>query len=416
MNERIADDEKMRSGGATPVRALILTSLYPSIARPRHGIFVETRMNRLVATGSVTANVVAPVPWFPFTQAQFGKYADLAKTPTNETRRGLPVAYPRYFMVPKVGLRWQAKSMAFAVLRHLRRTVSNGALPDLIDGQYLYPDGVATAIVAATLGRPYVLTARGSDVNILAEHPTVQSAILRAIEGAAITITVSSALRDALLHLGCDASRIVCLRNGVDLELFKPIDRLAARQRLGINAKYAIASVGNLVAEKRHALAINALTHLSDTIYLIVGDGSEREELKRLAIARSVRDRVVFLPNRSQRELVDIYSAVDLLVLPSSREGWPNVMLEALACGTPVVASDVGGVREMLTSNVAGIAVASSDAADFAAAIKMMLHALPDRSQVRRHAELFGWDSIVSAQADIYRRMAHQHCTGVRLH
>jgi len=102
MNERIADDEKMRSGGATPVRALILTSLYPSIARPRHGIFVETRLNRLVATGSVTANVVAPVPWFPFTQAQFGQYADLAKTPTNETRRGLPVAYPRYFMVPKV--------------------------------------------------------------------------------------------------------------------------------------------------------------------------------------------------------------------------------------------------------------------------------------------------------------------------
>jgi glycosyltransferase involved in cell wall biosynthesis len=251
-----------------------------------------------------------------------------------------------------------------------------------------------------------VLTARGTDVNVLARDRRVQPAILRAIASATITITVSAALRESLVALGCDAERIACLRNGVDLDLFRPLDRRRARAALGINAKHVIASVGNLVTEKRHALVIEALAHVADTTFIIVGDGPERTRLESRAVALGVRDRVVFLSSRHQRELVDVYCAADVLVLPSSREGWPNVMLEAMACGTPVVASDVGGVREMMTTAAAGITVRGDDPADFAAAILQVLRTPPHRAQVREHAERFGWDSIVDQQARIYQKAA----------
>lgn len=403
------DRTQERGGGrsvarACPVHVLTLTSLFPSVSRPRHGIFVETRLNRVVATGRVTAEVIAPVPWFPFTAPSFGRYAEFASTPAADVRNGLTISYPRYWTLPKAGLRWQAASMARAVLRHLRRTPTI-RLPDLIDGQYLYPDGVASALVAESVGRPYVLTARGTDVNVLARDRRVQPAIMRAIAEAAITITVSAALRESLVALGCDAERIVCLRNGVDLDLFSPRDRPLARRSLGVATKYVVAAVGNLVPEKRHALAIEALASVPDTTLIIVGDGPERSRLECRATALGLEDRVFLLPSRRQQELVDVYSAADLMVLPSSREGWPNVILEAMACGTPVVASDVGGVREMMTVPEAGLKVSGDNPADFAAAIVQLLRNPPERSRVRDHARQFAWDSIAEQQARLYERV-----------
>lgn len=393
-----------------PIRMLTITSLFPSLARPRHGIFVETRLQQLIATRRVSARVIAPVPWFPSTRARFGRYADFARTPLLDIRSGIPVSYPRYLMIPAIGQRLAAASMAHAVLGYMRRNSTAIGAYDLIDGQYLYPDGVAAAKIAARLRCPYVLTARGSDVNVIAKNPAFQTAVLKAIEGASFTFTVSNTLRRSLIDLGCAPDRIICARNGVDTQLFHPVDQAAARKRLGISAARLIVSVGNLVAEKRHALVIRALPRLTGTSYVIVGNGPERARLLRLAASERVADRVCILDTRPQVELVDVYAAADVLVLPSSREGWPNVLLEALACGTPVVASAVGGVADIVSSSIAGIVLESDSPDAFASAIKRVLDARRDRMDVSTYAKRFDWRSVAVMQAEF----CHAAATGQR--
>jgi len=155
-----------------PLRVLTFTSLFPSDARPRHGIFVETRLAHLVRDCAVDARVVAPVPWFPFAAPAFGSYARLAATPRRAVRaEGMQVTYPRYLMLPRVGVPWQPRSMARAAAPDIARWQRDGWHPDLIDAHYLYPDGVAAALLAQRLRLPFLLTARGTDVNVLARLP-----------------------------------------------------------------------------------------------------------------------------------------------------------------------------------------------------------------------------------------------------
>ena len=244
------------------VRILTFTSLYPSVARPRHGIFIESRLRRLVSRGGLRARVIAPVPWFPFTGARWGEYARMAATPATERREGIEVRYPRYPMLPRIGMGLQPQAMAQAGLREARVMLADGEDIDLIDAHYLYPDGVAAASLARQLRRPFVVSARGSDVNVIGQMPGPRARIVRAIEQSAGVIAVSAALRSALIGMGVPAERITVLRNGVDTELFRPVDRSEARRELGLPTDARIiVSVGNLVQGKRNDLALEAAAH-----------------------------------------------------------------------------------------------------------------------------------------------------------
>jgi len=387
------------------VRVLTFTSLFPSDARPRHGIFVETRLAHLVRDCGVDARVVAPVPWFPFTAPAFGAYARLAATPRQATRaNGLQVSYPRYLMLPRVGVASQPDAMARAGAAGAARLQRSGWQPDLIDAHYLYPDGVAAAILAQRLGVPFVMTARGTDVNVLARMPGPGRRIRWAAERAAAVIAVSSRLVDGLRELGVDPARIVYLRNGVDAGLFHPEDRWAARRTLGLPDGRIAACVGNLVPEKGFDLAIDALAHAPDLRLVIVGDGPQRAPLAEQARRLGVDPRVTFLPVMPQQALRTLYSACDVLLLTSTREGWPNVVLEALACGTPVVATDVGAVGDMITETAVGRIVAMRDARVLAQAVRDLLNTPTPREHIRAHACRFDWRSISAAQFDLMKR------------
>jgi glycosyltransferase involved in cell wall biosynthesis len=390
------------------LRLLTFTSLYPSAARPRHGIFVESRLQRLVARGGLRASVIAPVPWFPFTGARWGEYARMAATPLIERRSGIEVRYPRYLMLPRIGMALQPQAMAHAGLNEARRLLAEGAEFDLIDAHYLYPDGVAAAAVARRLGRPLVLSARGSDVNVIGQMPGPRARILQAIAQSAGVIAVSSALRSALIGMGVPAERITVLRNGVDTELFQPVDRAEARRELGLPTDGRIvASVGNLVPGKRNDLALEAVAAIDGLNIVFVGRGSERARLERLARERSVRERVWFFDEMPQTRLRLVYSAADVLVLASEREGWPNVLLESAACGTPVVAFNIGGVPEILTDPAAGIIVRGEHApARLADAIRACIAQPPRRDDVRAAAVRFSWEPILETQTALYQRVA----------
>ncbi len=390
------------------VRILTFTSLYPSGARPRHGIFIESRLRRLVARGGLRARVIAPVPWFPFTGARWGEYARMASTPAAERREGIEVRYPRYPMLPRIGMGLQPQAMAQAGLREARDMLAVGEDIDLIDAHYLYPDGVAAASLARRLGRPFVVSARGSDVNVIGQMPGPRARIVHAIEQSAGVIAVSAALRSALIGMGVPAERITVLRNGVDTELFRPVDRSEARRELGLpkDARIVV-SVGNLVPGKRNDLALEAAATLDGVHIVFVGRGSEHGRLERLARERSMSARVWFFDEMPQERLRFVYSAGDALVLASEREGWPNVLLESAACGTPVVAFNVGGVPEILTDRAAGTIVRGEQSATrLAEAVRVLLDDNPAPADVRAAAIRFSWEPVLDAQLALYRRVA----------
>lgn len=384
---------------------LTLTGLYPSAARPRHGIFVEERLRQLVAGGDITATVLAPVPWFPFTDNRFGKYAELARTPVTEQRHGLEVRYPRYLSIPKIGMSVAPFLLALALLPHVRRLRRQHPDLALIDSHFLYPDGVAACLLGRLLGIPVLMTARGSDVNLYPQYAVPRALIRWAVKRAARVITVSDALRDALLALGADPGKVLTLRNGVDLQRFHPMDRTAARSRLGLSG-LTLLSVGNLLELKGHHLLIEALPLLPGVTALIAGEGPMRASLERLARERGVAGRVRLLGNMPQDELIDCYNAADILVLASSREGMPNVVLESLACGLPVIATAVGGIPELLDSEDAGCLLTERSAAAIAEAVRALEASPPDRAKVAAHGARFGWEPTIDGLRRVIRETA----------
>lgn len=388
-----------------PLRVLTFTSLFPSAARPRHGIFVETRLRHLVEDCAVDARVVAPVPWFPSRSPRFGRYAEYAATPRSETRAsGLRASYPRYLMVPRLGVPFQPDSMARAARADISELKRGGWVPDIIDAHYLYPDGVAAALLAPSLGVPFIVTARGSDVNVVARTPGPAARILWAARLAAAVITVSPRLKDALVAIGVTEAKITVLRNGVDGDVFRLEERGEARRRLGLGADPLAICVGNLQPEKGHALAIESLSRMPGFRLVIAGEGPLRTELVALARRLGVAERVTFMATMTQDELRYLYCSADVMLLTSTREGWPNVVLESLACGTPVVAVDVGAVRDMLTHADFGCIVTARDPDLVAAAAVRAALAPPPRDRLRSHACGFDWASVSSGQLEVMAR------------
>ncbi len=384
------------------MKLLTFTTLYPSIARPRHGIFVESRLLQLRSRSNVEAEVIAPVPWFPSTSPRFGDYATFAKTPRSEMRSGIKVHHPRYLMVPQIGMNIQPFSLARAAIRQARLLQRSGADWDLIDAHYCYPDGVAAALLARRIGKPVVITARGSDVNLLLDFAVPRRLILWAVRQAQAMITVSAALKEKLVACGVPPGHITVLRNGVDLDIFRPLDRQASRSRLGLPDAPLMISVGNLVPEKGHDVVLEALAELPDMRLAIVGEGPQRSHLEALAARIGVSGRVSFLPVRPQSELSSVYSAADVLALCSVREGWPNVLLESMACGTPVVACDVGGVREIVRERSAGQIVGERTGAAVARCVRNLMAECPSRDATRRFAEQFSWTSTSKGQLALF--------------
>jgi len=390
--------------GRCRLRILTFTTLYPNLLQPQHGIFVETRLRKLLASGVVSARVVAPCPWFPFASARFGRYAVFARMPSEETRHGLHVERPRYPVLPRIGMSAAPLALCAAVLPFLRRQIRDGHDFDLIDAHYFYPDGVAAVLLGRALDRPVIVTARGSDLNIIAQHAVPRSWIRWAARRADGLVTVSSGLKRRLVELGVGADRVRVLRNGVDLALFRPHDREAGRAALGFTRPTLLA-VGNLVALKQHWLMVEALTHLPEVELVIVGEGPERTSIENLSRERKVADRVRLLGRVPQDRLPEIYSAADLLLLVSTHEGWPNVLLESMACGTAVVVSPMDGIADIVATAEAGRILADVTPSGLALAIRELLAAPPSGAATRIYAEQFDWQSTTDGQIALFHEI-----------
>ena len=384
------------------IKLLTFSTLYPSSVKPNHGIFVETRLRHLLASGEVQSVAVAPVPWFPFKGERFGEYAKFARTPREETRNGIRVLHPSFPLVPKFGMTSAPLMLALGARRSMSRLRDEGYDFDLIDAHYFYPDGVAAVLLGQWFNKPVVITARGTDINLIPQHALPRKMILWAARRAAGMITVCQALKDALVELGVPAERIVALRNGVDLKLFQPVNREAERVRLKMERR-TLLSVGYLIPRKGHDLVIRALPALPDTDLIIAGDGPDKAMLTTLAAELGVADRVRLVGALLQAELRSYYGAADALVLASSREGWANVLLEAMACGTPVVASNVWGTPEVVATPEAGVLMPAYTPQGVAAGVDALFARYPAHAATRRYAEQFSWDDTTVGQLQLFR-------------
>ncbi|HYW77282.1 MAG TPA: glycosyltransferase family 4 protein [Gammaproteobacteria bacterium] len=383
------------------IRLLVFTTLYPNTAQPYHGIFVEERLRHLVATGKVQARVLAPVPWFPSSSPRFGRYAAFAQVPRFERRHGIDVWHPRYPVIPKIGMSAAPFLLAAAVWPVVRQL--RGEYPfEVVEAHYLYPDGVAAVWIAKRLGARIAVTAHGSDVNVLTQYRWPKRAILTAARNADRTVTVSRSLAERLTELGVAESQLSVLRNGVDIRRFRPGYTGIVKQNFGLSGR-VIMSVGHLVEAKGHHIALEAIAKLPEYSLLIVGTGPEEVALRKRINALGLAARVKLAGAVSHDQLAKYYADAFALVLASRREGMPSVVLEALACGTPVIATAVGGIAEVVKEPETGQLVTDRTPEALLDAVRTLAACHIDRRAIREYAERFDWYATSRAQLELFQ-------------
>jgi glycosyltransferase involved in cell wall biosynthesis len=386
-------------------RVLSLTTLYPNAASPRFGTFVARSLEALTARGDWEVTVINPIGVPPIA---VGRYAALKAAAVSGAEHGVSVHRPTFPLIPKLGGRFNPALIARSVLSLARRLHENAPF-DLVDAQFFYPDGPAAARIAAALGLPLSIKARGADIHYWGARPFALRQMLEAGEQAAGLLAVCGALAGDMAAIGLPRDKIAVHYTGLDRDRFRPLQHAQLRRRLARELSVELpetapilAIVGALIPRKGQALVIEALSHLpGDTILLLVGRGGDAEALQSLAIQRGVAQRVHFLGSLDHDLVPLILSAADAMVLPSASEGLANAWVEALACGTPLVISDAGGAREVVTAPEAGRIVARDPLA-IADGVRALLTDPPRREDVAALAGRFSWQANAAALADYY--------------
>jgi len=394
-------------------RILVYSSLFPNAAQPNAGLFIRERMFRVARR--VPLVVVSPKPWFPGQGLIRRLRPHYRPMPAHkEVQDGIQVHFPRFFALPGLLRGLDSLFMALGSYRTVRRLKRQGF--NLIDAHFAYPDGHAALRLGRWLRMPVTVTLRGTEVPH-SRNPKLRPRLQEVVARADRVITVSDSLRQLALGLGMAENKGVVVGNGVDTGKFHPVDRAEARARFGLPGDArALISVGALVERKGFHRVIDGLpgllSHHPQLHYLMVGGsspegdmtGALRDQVDRLGLT----DRVHFIGPVPPDELKWPLSAADVFVLATANEGWANVILEAMACGLPVVTTDVGGNREVVSRNDLGIIVPFGDQAALADALDDALSRPWDRQAILAYARDNDWDERVTRLLPIFRDAVRQ--------
>jgi teichuronic acid biosynthesis glycosyltransferase TuaC len=382
------------------LRVLTLSTLFPDASRPNFGPFVELQTRGLAAHPDVELRVMAPIGIPPLGRFH-PRYKALAALPEVENWKGLSVYRTPFAHIPGVGGRYDAKALTRALLRPLRGIRERFPF-DVIDAEFFWPDGPAAMAVGKALGVPVSIKARGADIHFWGKNPATASQVIAAGQAADGMLAVSSALKSDMVALGMPEDRIRVHYTGIDRTRFHVRDRSAAKLALDVSGPLLV-SVGALIPRKRHHLTIEALRHVPGATLVIIGTGPERAELE--ARAALLGARVRFLGSQPHDVIADWLASADAAVLVASSEGLANAWVEALASGTPLVISDVGGARELMDRRDAGMLV-SPDPVSIADAIGQVLRRNADRHAVAATVDRFSWESNTAALYDHLKAVA----------
>lgn len=392
-------------------KLLVFSSLFPSPADPNAGVFIRERMFRVGAHLPIV--VVSPKPWSPIDwlirrfRPRFRPVG-----PNLEIQDGVRVYSPRFFSLPGLFKTWDSVFMAlgsFLLLRRLKREFRF----DIIDAHFGYPDGHAASLLARWFKVPLAITLRGSE-RTYAETPAFRRRIVAGLTAAGRVFAVSESLRKLAVSLGTAENKTLAVGNAVNVDRFHPVDRAEARARLGLGQDDpVIISVGWLIERKGFHRVIDCLPELlrrhPNLRYLIVGgatgaDGME-EDLRKQVADLALDGHVFFLGPMKPDDLKWPLSAADLFVLATRREGWANVFLEAMACGLPVVATDVDGNPEVVCRPELGEIVPFGNHEALRDAIDRSLERDWDRRSIQDYAKGHSWDNRVSVLCGEFRKL-----------
>ncbi len=393
-------------------RIVVLSQLYPRSGQEGAGLFVHERMRRVAR--ELPLVVVAPAAWFPF-QGLIRRFRPHFRPPAprRESVDGIEVHCPRWLSVPGVLKSLDAWLLALCTYPALRRLQRQQGF-DILDAHFGYPDGRAAVLLARWLGVRVTVTLRGNEARRV-ETAAGRRQIARTVLAADRVFTVSESLRQLALELGASPERVETIPNGVDTRRFRPVDRDAARRRLGLPAAGPLLiTVGTLVERKGFHRVIEVLPrlreHFPDLGYVIVGgagpEGDRRHWLQQQAASRGVESAVHFLGPMPPDELHAALSAANVFVLATAGEGWANVFLEAMACGLPVVTTDVGGNHEVVCRDALGRVVPFGDRAALENALVEALARDWDREGIRRYALDNGWETRIGSLVAAFRTLA----------
>ena len=387
------------------MKVLIITNAFPNSAEETRGIFTYQIVKTLQKKCNV--EVIAPLPWVPRVLAKsFAAKFPHARVPFHENIGGIEVYHPRYLVIPKLVGFMHAVFMFFPLFKLVNK-LNNEETVDLINAHWIFPDGVAATWIARRLRKPIVLTALGCDVNLYSTMLLRKFQISGALRSTDHITAVSSNLKDMVCSLKIPEKNVDVIPNGIDLSLFSIIDKLDARKKVGISPKQSlILTVGSLDEVKGTQFLVEAFGAMKKSgsplpLLISIGDGPLKLSLCSLAEKLGVSDHVRFLGKRPHKEIPLWMNAANLFCLPSLREGHPNVVIEALACGVPVVASNVGAVPEIINITN-GYIWNNRNVMALVQQLECGLERRWDRTEIRRSVEGYSWENCARRYHGVY--------------
>jgi glycosyltransferase involved in cell wall biosynthesis len=380
-------------------RIAIVSRLYPRPDRPLTGTFNRKQFQGLAERFAVSLVVPVPLHERVLHRRELVPYRDGA----------IDVRYAAWAFPPRVGRPLYPACFGLSLLPELRRLRAERPVCLLVS--WGYPDAVGMAALNRALGLPLIIKLHGSDINVHAADGKLQAAQLRwAARRAFAVVCVSEALRQRAIALGVPADKAVVVRNGVDTEHFRPLPREEARAQTGQPAqRRSVLFVGNVLATKGVRELLLAFEHVGrqipDLDLVVIGEGAESDWLRTKAKAAGLDARVRLVGRVDHAALGPWFNAADLVCLPSHMEGLPNVLMEAMACGVPCVATRVGGIPEVVSEH-SGELVPVHDVPALAAALRNVLERRWDRDAMVREAARFSWRASSDALAELIDRAA----------
>jgi teichuronic acid biosynthesis glycosyltransferase TuaC len=394
------------------MRILVITSVFPNSKQPNLGVFVRERMFRVAKHCEL--KVIAPVPWFPFINRIKKDYRP--KVPYIEVQDGVEVYHPRFFNIPRF-FKFMDGFFFFLTSIFTVWEVRRSFNFDIIDSHFAYPDGFGSVLFGRVFRRPITLTIRGT-IRKLTEYSLIRAQIKYALKSAAKVFTVSNDLKKAVAEFGIPEEKVVVIPNGVDIEKFRPMEKIKARKELGLPIdKKIIISVGGLVERKGFHRVISVIPEikkrLPDVIYMVVGgpsvEGNYEPVLRQMVKELGLEKDVLFAGPQPHEKLHRWLSASDIFCLATSNEGWANVFLEAMACGLPVVTTRVGGNEEVVVSEDYGLLFNIGDKQAMIDTILKALRKNWNREIIVRYAKSNSWEDRVRNLIDHFKLMTNSN-------
>ncbi|MHB8893952.1 MAG: glycosyltransferase [Candidatus Geothermincolia bacterium] len=383
------------------LKILVTSSIFPNCEEPVKGIYIYHQLRALARLADI--RVVAPVPYFP-RWVSSRRWQRFARIPPQETIGDIEVLHPRVVIAPGIGRSIYGFQYYLCLLPTMRQLVRE-FVPDALLCYWAYPDGFSAALLSRSLGLPLLIGGRGCDINTAAESPVRKRMVAWSLNVARRVLAVSEAMKRTIVDLGVPPFKVTVIPNGIDEEFLRAAERAhGATRRSRCTEGGGIIFCGRLSAEKGVLDLVRAAGILRQRgVHFrlrLIGDGPERGAVERSVRDEGILDRVTMLGERPHSEIPALIAAADVLCLPSLREGCPNVLIEALACGVPVVASAVGGVPELLGNPECGLMVPPGDPQRLAAALEAALTRDWDRAIIAGSVRDRSWDAVARSLLD----------------